>query len=154
MKPYLLAVVPFLFLAGCTSTVNPENEKNALLEADRAWAAAASSNNIEQTLPFWTDDAVIYFPGQPVVSGKAEIRKFMMKNRSNPAFSLSWAPQEAVAAESGELGYTRGIFRVSLPGPQGATVTRSGNYLCIWKKQADGSWKCSMEISNFLPGKP
>jgi ketosteroid isomerase-like protein len=154
MKPYLLAVVPFLFLTGCSSRVNMEKEKNELLEADRAWAAAASSNNIEQTLHFWTDDAVIYFPGQPAVSGKAEIRKFITRNRSNPAFSLSWTPQEAVAAESGELGYTRGIFQVSLPGPQAAIINRSGNYLCIWRKQDDGSWQCSMEISNFLPGHP
>lgn len=154
MKPYLFAVVPFLFLGGSSSRVNMEAEKNELLEADRAWSAAASSNNIERSLHFWTDDAVIYFPGQPAISGKAGIRKFITKNRSNPAFSISWTPQEGTVAESGELGYTRGIFQVSLPGPQGAAINRSGNYLYIWRKQDNGSWKCSMEISNYLAGHP
>lgn len=154
MKRYLFASVLVFFLAGCSSKVNLENEKNALLEADRAWAAAAAAGNVDQILPFWTDDAVIYFPGQPVVSGKEAISEFVTSSRSNPAFSISWTPQEARVAESGELGYTLGASRVSLPGPQGTSVTRNGNYLCIWRKQADGSWKCSVEISDFRPNQP
>ena len=148
----LLAFVPalVLLLAGC-SGVDVNAEKAALLAADTAWAAAAKSGDVERTLEFWTDDAVIYFPDRPVVAGKPAIREFVTKNRSVPGFSISWTPSEAVVAESGEFGYTSGTAEVSFPAPDGTVVTRKGNYLCTWRKQADGSWKCPMEISNFRP---
>lgn len=140
-----------LLLAGCSGSVDINAEKTALLTADTAWAAAAEAGDVERALAFWTDDAVIYFQDRPVVTGKQAIRDFVMKNRSMPGFSIGWSPSEAVVAASGELGYTTGTAEVSLPAEDGGVVTRKGNYLCIWRKQADGTWKCPIEISNFRP---
>ena len=73
----------------------------------------------------------------------------VQKNRSIPGFTLSWEPKKAEVATSGDLGYTSGAFQVSMNDTEGKPVPRSGNYVCIWKKQKDGSWKCVVETSVF-----
>ena len=147
-----LALIPalVLLLAGCTGA-DVSAEKAALLAADTAWAAAAESGDVERTVAFWTDDAVMYFPDRPEVTGIQAIRDFMVKNQSVAGFSISWSPSQAVVAQSGEIGYTTGALEVSLPAPDGTMVKRKGNYVRIWRQQADGAWKCPMEISNFRP---
>jgi hypothetical protein len=36
---------------------------------------------------------------------------------------------------------------------EGNTLTKYGNYLCVWEKQEDGSWKCVMESPFPVRGK-
>lgn len=151
---HLFTVALLLFNLGCASegeSVDVEAEREALLETDRAWAAAAASGDIERLTSYWADDATNYFPGAPVARGKEAIGELVRRNRSQPGFSLSWEPQEAVVARSGELGYTSGTFTLSRENPEGQPVTRRGHYVCIWKKQEDGSWKCSVESTIFGP---
>ena len=156
MKPLLniFASALILFNLGCAAeseSVDLDAEREALLEADRAWAAAAAAGDVERLTSFWADDAINYFPGAPVARGKDAIGELVRRNRSQPGFSLSWEPQEAVVARSGDLGYTSGTFALSIENPEGSQVTRRGHYVCIWKKQADGSWKCAVESTIFGP---
>lgn len=151
---HLFAATLVLFHLGCVSegeSVDIEAEREALLETDRAWAAAAAAGDIERLTSYWADDATNYFPGAPVARGKEAIGELVRRNRLQPGFSLSWEPQEAVVARSGELGYTSGTFALSIENPEGQPVTRQGHYVCIWKKREDGSWKCSVESTIFGP---
>ena len=71
-----------------------------------------------------------------------------------PAFAdttrrLVWHPVSAVAAASGELGYTIGRWESRVLGAAGQwTATGSGNYVTVWHQQADGSWKVAVDIGN------
>jgi ketosteroid isomerase-like protein len=66
------------------------DEKAALLERDRAWAALASEGkNVERILSFWTDDARVFPVGLPVVEGKQAIREFVTGSLSMPGFHIS-----------------------------------------------------------------
>lgn len=147
----ILSFALIISIFGCTKQVDVKVEQAALLNADKEWAAAAAGGDIEHILTFWTDDAVIYFPNAPVVSGKEAIRQFITSNRKKLGFSLRWEPTEAVVSASGDMGYTAGTAQLSINDPEGNLVTRKGNYICIWEKQADGAWKCSREVSNFRP---
>jgi len=40
-------------------------------------ALAAAGRDIDGILDFWTDDAVVYPPGMPVVAGKAALRAYV-----------------------------------------------------------------------------
>jgi uncharacterized protein (TIGR02246 family) len=136
---------------GCAPGVDVEATRAALLQTDKEWAAAVAAGDIQRVLTFWADDAVVYFPGAPSAIGKEAIREMVKKNRKKPGFSLAHYPAEAVVSGSGELGYTLGTFQLSLTDPEGKPISRNGHYLCIWEKHTDGSWKCSIEISNFRP---
>jgi ketosteroid isomerase-like protein len=147
----ILSFVVIISILGCTKQVDVKVEQAALLNADKEWATAAAGDDIEDILTFWTDDAVIYFPNVPIVSGKEAIRQFVTNNRKKPGFSLTWEPTEAVVSALGDIGYTAGRGQLSINDSEGNLITRKMNYVCIWKKQADGSWKCSREVSNFRP---
>ena len=147
------ALILLTLVLGCTRSnpVDVEAERQAILEADRAWAAAAASGDVQKLSSYWADDAVNFFPNQPVASGKEEIAELVRANRSLPGFSLSWTPTEAVVSESGDLGYSYGTFDLAFETPASETVSKAGHYVCIWKKQADGSWKCAVESTIFGP---
>jgi ketosteroid isomerase-like protein len=150
----LVATALMIFNLGCTAeseSVDLDAEREALLEADRAWATAAAAGDVERLTSFWADDATNYFPGAPVARGKDAIGELVRRNRSLPGFSLSWEPQEAVVARSADLGYTSGTFALSIENPDGSLVIRRGHYVCVWKKQTDGSWKCAVESTIFGP---
>ena len=145
-----LWIVPILFsLNACNSKTNKEAELNALLNTDKEWAAAAKAGDVKKIVTFWSDDAIDYFPNSPAAIGKEAILKLVQKNRSIPGFTLSWEPMKAEAAASADLGYTSGVFRVSMRDAEGNTMEKSGNYVCIWKKQQNGPWICIVETSVF-----
>ena len=151
MKTFLdCCILTFLLFTACSENVDTESERQALLDTDKAWADAAASGDVEMIKTYWTEDAINYYPGQKPAFGKQEILEIVKRNRSIPGFQLNWEPRYAVVSKSGDLGYTHGTYKISFNDPEGKALTRTGNYVCIWKKQEDGSWKCVMESS--VPG--
>jgi hypothetical protein len=61
------------------------------LKRDAEWADAASSGtDVEKIISYWTDDALVVPPGQPVVEGKAAIRAFVADSLKIPGFKIHW----------------------------------------------------------------
>ncbi len=89
------------------------------------------------------------FPETPIVIGRESIKDIVIKNRAIPGFSLEHIPAEVFVSNSNDLGYTTGTFTISQPGIEGKPIKQKGNYICIWKKQNDGAWKCSVNIGNY-----
>lgn len=144
-----LVVLAALAVGGCEADLDLEAERAALLHADESWAAAAEAGDLERVFDYWTEDAVIYPPVGPTLEGLEAIRAFVREVRSRPGFSLTWTPAGAEVAARADVGYTYGSWRRTLGGPDGAPIVSSGSYVSIWRKQADGTWKCSVEISNL-----
>jgi ketosteroid isomerase-like protein len=148
LKSYI--AITLLLITSCSQNVDVNSEQQALLDADEAWAEAAASGDVEKIKAYWSEDAINYYPGQKPAFGKQEILEIVKRNRSIPGFKLSWEPRDAIVSKSGDLGYTHGSYKLSFNDPEGNILTRTGNYVCIWKKQDDNSWKCVMESS--VPG--
>jgi ketosteroid isomerase-like protein len=74
---------------------------------------------------------------------------------SLPGLVLSWQPSKVEVARSGDLAYTQGSYRMAFAGPHGKPATDQGKTLEIWKKQANGTWKCIADMwSSDLPATP
>jgi hypothetical protein len=58
-----------------------------------------------------------------------------------------WSPISGEVAKSGDIGYTYGIASADA----GETDPGKSSYLRIWKRQAGGSWKLVLEITNPIP---
>jgi len=128
----------------------PPSEEEALRAADAAWAEAAASGSVDEIVKYWAEDAINYFPGMPPLRGRADIEAFVRQNRSRDAgFNLTWRATQVWLAESGELGYTSGPFTMTSTLPSGERRERTGHYVCIWRKDADGRWRCIVETSVF-----
>ena len=140
------------YAAACSSAAREGSDAQALLETDRDWAKLVSvSRNADSIATYWTDDARVITPGQPIVSGKAAIREMVAGMMKIPGFRIAWTPDSAVVSRSGDLGYTYGANEVTAPDTGGKLVTTRGRYLTVWRKDADGKWRCVEDIASPAP---
>lgn len=129
-----------------------ESERHRLLERDAQWAAiSAQGRDVEGILSFWTDDARVYPPGTPPVSGKAALRSYVQGALAIPGFHITWESSEAYLSRDGHMGYLLGINEVTMPGPGGQAVTTRGRGLTVWRREPDGEWRCVIDIWNAGP---
>lgn len=63
-----------------------------------------------------------------------------------PPLTLTWEPRAAVAARSGELGYTIGEYLRRSAEADGKITEKTGHYVTIWKKNAAGRWLAAVDI--------
>jgi ketosteroid isomerase-like protein len=69
-----------------------DSERRRLLARDAQWAALSSRGlDVEGILAFWTDDAQVFPPGMPPVSGKAALRRYVEGALAIPGFHITWA---------------------------------------------------------------
>jgi len=140
------SLVGVLVLGAC-GTPQPTATVVDLMDADRAFAIATAEQGTAGWVSFFADDGTMFRGGKPVV-GHDAIRALMAPALDNDAYSLTWAPEAGEIAVSGDLGYTRGRWESRSTGLDGAVSVRTGSYVTIWKKVADGSWKVTLDIGN------
>jgi ketosteroid isomerase-like protein len=120
----------------------PSGDVSQLLTADREFSAYSASNGRNAAfLKYASDEAVMLRPNGYPIEGMNSIKK-MVTSVSDTAFTLTWEPMKGVLAESGELGYTYGIYTLTLK-----DAVRQGSYITIWKK-VDGKWKFVFDAGN------
>jgi ketosteroid isomerase-like protein len=133
---------------------NPSDTLTAsLLQVDRDLAKAGAAKNLDSFMGYVTEDVRFYAAGV-MRTGKLAFREGWAKGFADPAWSITWAPLYAEAAQSSELGYTTGSFEIHDKAADGTPVVRKGSYVTIWRKQPDGSWKVALDIGSFVPAKP
>jgi ketosteroid isomerase-like protein len=71
-----------------------------------------------------------------------------------PGFHVTWTPDSAIVSRSGDMGYTYGTNEFTAPDSTGKLVTTRGRYLTVWRKDADGRWRCVEDFSNPAPATP
>jgi ketosteroid isomerase-like protein len=127
-------------------------ERKRLLARDAEWASLASQGrDIERIVSFWTDDARVYPPGQPVLAGQAAIRSYVKAALDVPEFHITWSSSEATLSPDGNLAFMLSTNTVTVPGPDGKAVTIPGRAVTVWRREADGEWRCAVDIWNDEP---
>jgi ketosteroid isomerase-like protein len=122
----------------------------SLVETERAFAKASHQLGTQPAfLAFIANDGILFRP--TAVNGK----RWLVSNpppASNKRSLLHWWPTYADISESGDLGYTTGPweFKPDISDPKPSAY---GNFVTVWKKQLDGSWKFVIDlgISNPQP---
>lgn len=119
-----------------------------LVALDERWSQAAASRDLHRIASFYADDACVYPPGAPAMTGRAEAEKVWASLLGDSSFSLSWSAQHASVADSGELGFTAGPYHATFTTPDGTVLKEEGKFLCVWRRQRDGSWKAAHDMWN------
>ena len=121
------------------------------MHVSREWSNVAGSGDLEATLAYWAEDAVMMAPGQPPLRGKQAIRKFIEASAAIPGFSVKWEPLEAHVSSSGDMAYLieRNLF--TFRDSTGKQVTEANKVVTVWRKQPDGSWKNVIDMWNADP---
>lgn len=125
------------------------SEKRLLLQRDAEWAAAASDGrDVERVLSYWTDDAVVLAPGLPAVIGKEALRQYVLGSLQIPGFRISWTSTDVTLSTDGSMAYMSSQNAVTMNGPDGKPVTTEGRAVTVWRREADGEWRCAVDIWN------
>lgn len=139
MSRTLTALAAILIIAGCSTPVNVESERENMLEADRAFSRfSVESGMYEAFDKYMADSAMILRNGAHPIVGREKIRELLTPP---PEGTLKWEPVYSDIAASGDLGYTVGRYSYSVVDSAGEATSSGGYYVTIWRKQADGSWK-------------
>lgn len=122
-------------------------DEKAVRDADEQWSKVAAAKDLDKTVSFYADDAVVLPPNQAAVTTKDGIRD-LWKGFLESLMEISWKTTRVEMAKSGDMGYLIGTYEMTL---KDGTKDK-GKYCEVWKKQADGKWKVSTDMfSSNLP---
>jgi ketosteroid isomerase-like protein len=141
-----IALLSFAFVCLSSAADTKSAIEEAIRDLDEQWSKAAGAKDVYKTVSFYSDDAVVMPPNAPRATTKDAIRT-LWKDLLTDA-SISWKTKEVEVAQSGDLAFSNGTYEVTLNDPTGTPVKDRGKYLEVWKKQADGTWKCVMDMWN------
>jgi hypothetical protein len=117
-------------------TAHAEDTAATLMRLDKEFSATAAKVGVGKAFSIYAANPTIRF-GTPAVrvSPSELVKEFP------PDLRLSWTPEEAMAAASGDLGFTWGRWILQGKNKDGSPREVHGKYVTIWKKQPDGTWK-------------
>ncbi len=148
----LVVIAACLFLFACNDDrPDVKAEEAKLIQTSKAWSAAAQTNNIEDILSYWADDAVVMAPGQPAYKGKTAIRGMIDYSKKIPGFQISWEPLQATVSASGDMAYLLEKNTVSFIDSTGNRITEQNKAVTVWRKDQNGNWKNVADIWNAEP---
>jgi ketosteroid isomerase-like protein len=134
-------------LAGCSpSASSPENYKQEILAADKAFEAASLKDGPSAAfLANITMDGKLLSDTR---TGADAVRATFVQ--FPPTATLTWEPSFVDVSSAGDLGYTWGRYVLTLPsGVKGKPpLIRMGTYVTIWKRQPSGAWKFVLDGGN------
>ncbi len=159
-KFFFLLLATTIVLAACNNkdktagsqtsatTEDHSSEIAVIMKADSAWDKASEAKSAEGWLSYYSDDAIMMPPGENVCKDKAS-RETSIKNMfAIPGMSLRFQTTKVEVAKSGDMGYAVGVYQWVSKDAKGKDYHENGKYCETWKKQADGSWKCIVDIWN------
>jgi uncharacterized protein (TIGR02246 family) len=130
-------------------------DEAAIRKLDVDWSNAAQTKNVDAWVAFYSDDATVLPPNEPMASNKDAIRKSIEGLLTLPGLNLKWEPKKIEVSKSGDMAYSFGTYEMSMNDPKGTPIMDKGKYVEVWKKQADGNWKCAVDTFNSdLPATP
>jgi uncharacterized protein (TIGR02246 family) len=121
-------------------------EAKAIRALDAEWVGVVASKDPEATAAFYAEDGVIMPPGAPALEGREAVAGAWANLFALPDFALVFWPTRLVVADSADVAWEIGAYRLSFTG-DGGPVTDEGKYVVAWKK-VDGRWLVGADIFN------
>ena len=126
----------------------PSGVEQLLRDLDAQWAKAAAAKDVEQTIAYYSDDAIVLPPNATSAATKEAIRNVWKDMLASPSLVISWQPTRVQVGKSGEMAWVRGTYELTMNDASGKPIDDRGKYLEVWEKQTDGNWKCAADMWN------
>jgi ketosteroid isomerase-like protein len=156
MKTKTLVVTLTLGVAAAAVCLAADTKlEQALRDADAQWSKAAGAKDLDKTVSYYSDDAIVMPPNASAATTKEAIRTVWKDLLTSPGVAISWKATKVEVAKSGDIGFVSGTYELTMNDASGKPVKDRGKYVEVWEKQADGKWKCGADIWNSdLPVAP
>jgi ketosteroid isomerase-like protein len=125
-----------------------QSVEQLLRDLDAKWAKAAGTKDVDQTIAFYSDDAVVFPPNATSVTTKDAIRNAWKEMFASPGFVMTWQPTKVQVGKSGGMAWVSGTYQSTMNDASGKPANDRGKYLEVWEKQTDGNWKCAADMWN------
>jgi uncharacterized protein (TIGR02246 family) len=131
----------FLFAAMCclnAAAADKAADMAAIHAIDQNWLKAYMSQNADVIAGLYAEDSVLLPPGAPMVTGRAAIREYLVKDMAATAkagmvFQIGSTPSGGV---SGDMGWASGTYVIK---DKAGKVVDTGKYLSVAVKKG-GKW--------------
>jgi ketosteroid isomerase-like protein len=150
---YIPAILLALCAGGCgPAAFDAAAESSKLSQRDADWSSLSfEGKDIDRIVSYWSDDAHLLQPGLPPIEGKAAIRAFVSASLKIPGFKIHWVSEKPVFSPDGKMAYVLSAVETTAPGANGALESTHGRSVTVWRRDADGVWRCVVDISNDAP---
>jgi uncharacterized protein (TIGR02246 family) len=157
-RPLWLTIVALsiaCFAAACNSqpaapAAPPDTratDEATIRAADQDFVKCAEAKDLEKCMSLYADDAVFLSSGVPAAVGKDNIRKDIQGLLAAPGLKFKVDITSVTVARSGDLAMDQGTVEATTTDKKGKLVTSTSQYVLVWKKMPDGSWKIAADTS-------
>jgi ketosteroid isomerase-like protein len=130
---------------GATVPVSADQARQQALAADTAFSTATSAQDLPAFSRFLARDAVFVGAGG-VSAGAAAVSNDWAQLLTPGGPTLSWRPDQARAASSGDLMVTQGSWTLQ---PPGDGAPRGGRYVTVWERAPDGTLRVALDAPDL-----
>jgi uncharacterized protein (TIGR02246 family) len=148
MRLLLIPMTAVILMTACTQAPPPAPpdtraaDEKAIRDQETAGQQAWAAKDTDKVAALYADDATVMLPNMPVLTGKPALSSALKEAVTDPNFSLVIQTTSVEASKGGDLGYARGTYVVHQSDPKTKKpMMEKGNYVIVYKKQADASWK-------------
>lgn len=143
-------IIPLLliFAMSCNLQINMEEEQEKLLQTDNDFSnRSLEVGNHQAFLEYASPDVVLLRPNSYPVVGKPAMKQ-LYAELSDSSYRLTWKPSFGRVSESGDLGYTFGIYLLEITEGEQKGQVSQGTYCSVWEKNAKGEWRFVLDTGN------
>ena len=113
------------------------------MNVDRSFSQLSQEQGMNAAfLEYIADDGIVLRTNAHPFVGKQAVTALLASN-ADSTFALTWAPLEGRISQSGDLGFTYGLYTIIAQGAK-----RKGTYVTIWEKDREQNWKFVLDTGN------
>ena len=150
MKSVLLIYCSAGFVFSGTAFGQSEDAR-AIENAYYDWAAAANAKDIERWSAYLAPEVLFLPPNHAALITHESIRQYYLELFADPNFTLHCEQRSVEIAASGDIAWATGGCEGTFTDSDGEKERGKSKWAKVWAKQADGTWKCQLNIWNADP---
>lgn len=128
----------------CNERDNSHDALQSLVESERAFARVSADSGMRKAFMTYLADEAIIFRPEPVRGKERYV------NSPEVPGLLIWQPAFADVSRDGKMGYTTGPWEFRQDS-KSDSADDNGDYISVWKKQDDNSWKVVIDVGVSHP---
>jgi len=144
----MLIFIFCVLMTACSSS-NQQADPQVLVDTDIAFSALCEAKGMKAAFLHYADQDVIKLQEKRFPIWGIDEMRIAFNKFDDQVFTITWKPLKAEIAGSGDLGYTVGNWKLVTAEGQ----VKYGNYVSIWKKQANGDWRYVLDAGTDTPGR-
>lgn len=115
--------------AGTSVRSNTAADEQAIRANVDRWLQLVKGKDAQSIAHLYTDDGAVMPPNGPIAKGRAAIQQSWASMLQTPGFDLSFAPEQILVSQSGDMTLDRGTYRLTVGGtlPSRARYRRAGS---------------------------